>query len=276
MSISFCTLKRVLAAATRRDIGFWGSFVFHVGILTVIVATSLGPLTRFYATVLLPQGMAVNLDDGQFTTVHSTPAFTEVPFINLRLDWQENSYEDGWFPVDYAAGLSLGFMGTDGYRRTDEIIRVNSPLRKKGYQFMFESGNLAPLFILKDAKGDILFKKYENLSDKTEVEDTFNIPEAGLTVYTRFFPDMYREGGKYGTRSLELKNPAFGIKVTTKEDPFMDIWSGVLKKGERAEFGGMTLELKDLKPVVILKVIKDPTYYGIFAGWLLIIVGLTV
>ncbi|MHC4278131.1 MAG: cytochrome c biogenesis protein ResB [Planctomycetota bacterium] len=276
LSTSFCTLKRVFAGATKRDVGFWGSFVFHIGLLMVIVATSLGPLTRFWATVALPQGMTVNMEDGQFATVHSTPTFAEIPFISLRLDWQENRYEDGRFPVDYAAGLSIGLMDVGVYRQTKETIRVNSPIRKEGYQFLLTHGSLSPLFVLIDRERKVVFNRFVNVSNATDQEDSFEIPEAGLTVYTRFFPDMFKEGDNYGTRSRELKNPAFGIKVTTKKDPFRDTWRGVLKKGERAEFNGMTLEFTDLKPVIIIQVAKDPTYYGIYAGWALIVMGLLV
>jgi hypothetical protein len=129
---------------------------------------------------------------------------------------------------------------------------------------------------LKDRNGNVIFNKFVPVSNITNQEDAFDIFGAGLTVYTRFFPDMYKEGEKYGTRSRELKNPAFGIKVTTKKDPFRDTWRGVLKKGERTEFNGMTLELADLKPVVTLQIAKDPTYYGIYAGWALIVMGLLV
>jgi cytochrome c biogenesis protein ResB len=276
LSISFCTLKRVLEGGRGRKTGFWGSVVFHIGLLTVIVATSLGPLTRFYATIILPQGITVNILDEEFVGIHSTPVWGEVPFISLKLDWQETQYEDGRFPVDHAAGLSIGLMDGDGFRQTDETIRVNNPIRKEGYQFMLESGGLSPMFVLRDREANVHFKQFVNVSNLTGQEDTFEIPEGGLTVYTRFFPDIYKEGDNYGTRSREPKNPAFGIKVTTKKDPFTDIWRGVLKTGERAEFGGMTLEFKDLKPVVTLQVAKDPTYYGIYAGWALIVAGLLV
>lgn len=276
LSISFCTIKRAFSGTTRRNQAFWGSMVFHLGLLIVIAATSLGPLTRFWATVVLPQGVTVGLEDEQFATIHSTPALGETPLISLRLDWQETRYEEGRFRVDYAAALSIGLMDEEGYRQRKETIRVNSPVRDGGYQFMLDSGTLAPLFVLRDSNGEVVFERFVNVSNLPGREDSFKIPEAGLSVHTRFFPDMFREGESYGTRSMELKNPAFGLKVTDDADPFTDIWSGVLKEGERAEFKAMTLEFSGLKPVVTLQVMKDPTYWGIYAGWALIVAGLMV
>lgn len=275
LSISFCTIKRTLARPVVREAGFWGSFVFHIGLLTVIAATSLGPFTRFWATVVLPQGLTVTLEEEEeLVSINSTPLWKEIPFIFLRLDSHETYYENKWFPVDYAASLIIGIMEKDGYSQTKETLRINSPIRKNGYQFLYQHGSVAPLFILRGMKDDVIFNKFVPVANLTDQEDTFHIPAAGLTVYARFFPDMYKEGGRYGTRSKKLKNPAFGLKVTKKEDPFRDIWRGVLKKGEGAEFSGMTLEFADLKPVVTIQVSKDPTYYGIYAGWVLIVAGL--
>jgi cytochrome c biogenesis protein ResB len=276
LSISFCTVKRVFSDDTRMGVRFWGSFTFHIGLLTVIAVTSLGPITRFWATVVLPQGVMVNLEDEQFSTVHSIPVFGEIPFISLRLDWQESTYEDKRFAVDHAAGLTVGMIEGDSFKQSIETIRVNSPVRKGGHQLLLDRGKHSPLFVLKDLEGRVIFNRYVDVSNVTNQEDTFEIPSAGLTIYTRYFPDVFKEGDNYGTRSREPKNPAFGIRVESMKDPFRDTWGGVLKTREKAEFDGMTLEFADLKPVVILQVMKDPTYWGIFVGWALIVAGLTV
>ena len=130
--------------------------------------------------------------------------------------------------------------------------------------------------MLKDRDGGVIFNSYINLSNNIKSEDVFYIKEAGLTLYTRFFPDVFREGTKAGSRSPMTRNPAFGIKVVKRNSPFTDAWKGILKKGESARFDNMTLEFADLKPYVVIKVVKDPTYWGIFAGWILIILGLLI
>ena len=130
------------------------------------------------------------------------------------------------------------------------------------------------MFVVAGKDGKIIFNRFARVSNNTSVEDTLAIPDTGIILRTRFFPDMFSEGGKYGTRSMELKNPAFGIKVSTKDDPLHDIWRGVLQKGAKAEFNGLTLEFAEMRPVVTVQVAKDPTYWGIFAGWLVIITGL--
>lgn len=274
LSISFCIVKRILAQGGAWDAKFLGSFVFHLGLLMVIASTALGPLTRFWATVVLPQGMAINLEDKAFAIIHSIPIGGATPFISLRLNSQETVYEEGRFPIDYNAKLTIGFIEQGNYIQTNEVIRVNGPIWKHGYQLLLATGGYSPLFVLKNNKGETLFSEFVNVSDKTDMEDKVEMSDANVVVYTRFFPDFYKQGNKYGSRSPYPRNPAFGLRITGKDDPFKDIWRGVLKNGEKAEFEGLTLEFADLKQVVTLQVMNDPTYYGIIAGWVLIVAGL--
>lgn len=277
VSMAFCAGRRVAAANTKRDVRFWGSMIFHGGMLIIIAAASLSHLTQFFASVALPQGVLVSLDNKSFSTIYEEPWGAQgIPFVNLRLDNYAAVYVDEKFPVKYSADVSIGILDESGYRTAQERIEVNRPFHYDGYSLLFESAGYSPRFILRDKEGRMLFDSYVNLSNRTEKEDIFSIKEVGLTLYTRFFPDMYREGNKFGSRSPVLKNPAFGIKIIKKDSPFADIWRGVLKKGETAQFEDMKLEFADLKPYVVIQLVKDPTYWGIFAGWVLIVAGLAV
>lgn len=284
LSIALCLTKRIAAVApTPRGAGragwnvkFSGSVIFHIGLLMIIAVVSLQPFVGFWATIVLPQGITVNTLGEDFVSIHSTPLVGEAPFIALRLDWQKKRYEDGLFPVDYAAGVRIVFMENNSLKGENTIIRINDPVWINGYQFLYNSGDLSPLFVLTGKNGTILHSQYAEVDNNTDKEDVIDIPAAGMSIYTRFFPDMFKEGGKYGTRSKNPDNPAFGIRLASKSEPFKDIWKGVLKPGEKAEFEGMTLELADLKPVVVLQIVKDPTYWGIYAGWLLIVAGLVI
>ena len=271
ISISFCVARR--AAAGGRD---WGSFVFHAGMLAAIAVTAVGTFTRFESMVYLPQDIMINTENDKFVHYNAIPHGSEPPFFALRLNKLDVRYEKDRFPVDYAAELTVGRFGGKGFEETDETVRVNAPLWLNGYQFLLVKGDFSPRFILSGSKGNVILDSFVNISNEIETEDVHDIPSVGLTLHTRFFPDVFEEDGKYGTRSPQVKNPAFGIRVTAKNDLFKDIWKGVLKPGERAEFNGMTFEFAELKPVVTIQITKDPTYWGIYAGWLLIVAGLVI
>ena len=275
LSISSCTIKRYLSRSGRRDTGFIGSMLFHLGMLLLIASTALGYAVRFEAMVALPQDVSISVSGDDFVTVRSVPLLGELPFLLLKLQWQESRYEDGFKPVSHSAGLEISYMEGETMRSIDETVAINSPVDAGGFKFLLIAGEYSPSFILRQGS-EVLFNDFVKVTNVTEDEGAFNVEDAGLTVYTRFFPDMYKKEGRYGTRSLELKNPAFGIRVSTKEEPFKDVWKGVLKKGEKADFGSYTLEFTDIKPVVAVQVIKDPSYYGILVGWLLLVVGLVM
>ena len=277
LSISLCIANRITACKLKRDIRFWGSTTFHIGMLVIVVATSLGYSIRFFAMIVLPQGVSVTLDDKSFVAVYEDRLHSGGrPFVNLKLNEFEVKYVDELFPVEYIADITIGIIDKDGYRNLTDKIRINKPFNYDGYNILFENSGYSPRFVLKDRDGGVIFNSYINLSNNIKSEDVFYIKEAGLTLYTRFFPDVFREGNKAGSRSPMTRNPAFGIKVVKRNSPFTDAWKGILKKGESARFDNMTLEFADLKPYVVVKVVKDPTYWGIFAGWLLIVGGLTV
>lgn len=277
LSISLCIANRITACKLKRDIRFWGSTTFHIGMLVIIAATSLGYSIRFFAMIVLPQGVSVTLDDKSFVAVYEDRLDSGGrPFVNLKLNEFEAKYAEEQFPVEYIADITIGIIDKDGYRNLTDKIRINKPFNYDGYNILFENSGYSPRFVLKDRDGGVIFNSYINLSNNIKSEDVFYIKEAGLTLYTRFFPDVFREGTKAGSRSPMTRNPAFGIKVVKRNSPFTDAWKGILKKGESARFDNMTLEFADLKPYVVIKVVKDPTYWGIFAGWILIILGLLI
>ena len=277
LSISLCIANRITACKLKRDIRFWGSTAFHIGMLVIVAATSLGYSIRFFAMIVLPQGVSVTLDDKSFVAVYEDRLHSGGrPFVNLKLNEFEAKYAEEQFPVEYIADITIGIIDKDGYRNLTDKIRINKPFNYDGYNILFENSGYSPRFVLKDRDGGVIFNSYINLSNNIKSEDVFYIKEAGLTLYTRFFPDVFREGNKAGSRSPMTRNPAFGIKVVKRNSPFTDAWKGILKKGESARFDNMTLEFADLKPYVVIKVVKDPTYWGIFAGWILIILGLLI
>lgn len=243
LSISLCIANRMRKGSSRRNTVFWGSVVFHMGMLIVIAATSIGPLTRFSATATLPQGVLVATDDKRFFAIHENSLGQgKRPFINLMLNDFETRYTDERFPVEYTANISIGILNDESYHNFKENIEVNRPLIYDGYSFLLERGRYSPHLILRDKNGDFLFNGHVDISNKIEPEDKFDVPKTDITLYTRFFPDMHREGNKIGSRSLVPKNPAFGIKIVKRDEPFKDIWRGVLKKGEEVKFDNMTLD----------------------------------
>ncbi len=274
LSLTICTLRRL--KTRRKDLRFIGSMLFHGGLMIWIITLFLAPFVRFYANLTLLQDVETDLSDKDSVTIVERPVYGELPVIWFKLKGYRATYKQGVYPVDYSALLEVSYMGPHGFERRVSEIRINQPLDVMGYRFLFASGGFVPLFRLKDEDGKVLFERYVLLSNDTAQDDSFSIKEAGLEVYTRFFPDVFFRDGRVGTRSRTLKNPAFGIKVAKEEDPFRDVYRGVLRLGEEARIGRFTLEFADLKPFVYLQMVRDPLYPLMILGWTVGAIGLVM
>lgn len=274
LSLILCTLKR--AIKSEGGMRFWGSIIFHGGLMIWVTAMFISPMVRFSARLSALEGVSVGLEDRDFVEVFERPIFGETsPYISLRLNRYEAKYKDGIFPVDHSAYMNVNYIKGDEYKNEDVRIRINEPLKINGYQFLLEYGGFTPSFRLKNKDGRVIFERYIILSNDTSLEDSFEIKDKGLRIFTRFFPDMYREGGKVGTRSRIPGNTAFGIRIEDEKRPF-EIYSGVLKEGDKVEVDGMPFEFNDLKPFVSIQVVNDPVYYQIFIGWGVGLIGLVM
>ena len=275
VSLILCMIRRI-GAATNRDITLWGSMLFHLGMVVIIAAAVVGPLSRFHAIVVLPQGMDVDTADRELVNTMAAP-FAEIPqIVYLRLEHHHTEYSKGRFPIEYVAELVVGYM-EDGVLRTEHVtLRVNEPAKIAGSQLLLVRGYMVPRFVLTDSHGNVLFNSLVRLSNVTAQQDSFQIDGAGLVLYTRFFPDVYRKGRTYRTLSAIPRDPAFGIKVAKKSKPFEDIWKGVLRVGEYGEFDGLRLEFAELKPVVEVEITEDPSYPLVFGGWIMVVFGLLI
>lgn len=276
LSLVVCTVKRVKAGRLGPAVRFWGSIIFHTGMILGVTIMFLSPLMRFAAKMYAIEGLKSSLSDIGSATVIERPVFRNPdPEISLTLNSYDVEYKEGKYPVDYSADVTVAFLEGDEYKKTNAKIRINGPLHVRGYQFLLEHGGYTPLFVLTDKDGAETFRSFVRLVNVPKKEDSFEIEQAGLIVYTRFFPEMYMEGGRFGTRSMLLKNPAFGIKIVRKGNFRQEVvFSCVLRPGESAMFNGMTLTFKDLKSYVMLVVVKDPIYYLVFLSWVIGILGL--
>jgi cytochrome c biogenesis protein ResB len=277
LSISVCIVKR-LKDRPSKDARFWGSFIFHIGMLAIIATTTFGTLTGFFGRTVLPEGVSVPLGNNDLSTItRSSLNPDETPFMTLRLDDFTMTYREERFPVRYAAAITFGILLKDNYRIINESVEINRPFDYEGYRFLLEDGGYSPRFILKTKDGKTLYDGFVRLSNETKREDVFELRGTDLIIQSRFFPDLYKKDGMVGTRSPVLKNPAFGIKVNRKkQDSGILIWKGVLKEGEEAEFAGMTLEFHELRPYVVLLVVNDPTTPWLLGGWVLVVAGLVI
>lgn len=274
LSISLSLYRRIRKRVQPWTKHFVGSVLFHIGMIVVMISIISGETSRYWSSVIIPRYMPVVVETSVFTTTYSVPAFADDPFIKISLDWQDSAFEEDRFAVDHAAGLTIGLIKDDEYVETLETIRINQPVWRDGYQFLLRGGGFVYLLNITDKDGKHVFSDHRATPTSLAVEDSFIVENEGFEVFVRYFPELVSEDGKYGTLSREALNPALGVRIVENKDPFNDAWKGLIKSRETAKYGDYTLKFVDLRPYVTVEILKDPSYYGIIAGWLFIVFGL--
>lgn len=276
LSTLFCLLQRIYKRGRKAfKIEFIGSVVFHAGLIMMIAFFVVRYGTIFRATFFLPEDRVVHLSDDKFSTIKEQPHFfNSVPLLSIIQNWQKSTYENTWFPVKHEAGLSVTLEDDDSLVKKDIVVAVNETVTIEGYRFILHSGKMSPLFTLVNEDGRTEYNQYLNLLNRPDIDDVFSIDSKNLNVHTRFFSDLAYKDGKPLSLSPEYNNPAFEVKIFSKDNPFDLLASGVIKKGQAIVFNNMTFGLTDIKKVVVVHVVKDITYFGIGISWAFIIMGL--
>ncbi|MDH4226409.1 MAG: cytochrome c biogenesis protein ResB [Deltaproteobacteria bacterium] len=261
----------------KKGLTFWSSIVFHISMMVIVAVFSIAELTQFDAMALLPQDVDVDAQGSTFVTVAPSPLARAVPAINLRMEWLKTKYDEGNIASERDAMLHVNFVKDGEHFSLSRVIGVNRPAGMEGYQFMLIGGGVTPLFKVRDKDGKVLFEQYIKISEDFMAESPIDMPGSGLYMQARFFPDLEERGQyTYGTKSLGMNNPAFGLRIVDGREPFKEAWRGVLKPGEKARIGNLTLEFADLKQIAIVRITSDTTYWSVFSMWVLVMSALVI
>lgn len=239
LSTFLCTIDR-FRKRRAKDIGFWGSMVFHAGLLTVILAGVVSMLTLFSGEILLTEGFPASLGKEGFLKVWREPVFgVKIPEGRITLKGFKSIYQ-GNFPVDHESRVSIERDGTIA----EATIKVNAPLLVNDIQYTLNRYGFSPAFVVEDEKGKILLDAFINLVVVGGVEDSFDIPEAGARVFVRFFPDFVMTKDGPITKSKLPNSPVVALKVGRdgRESKFI-----LIKKGSKVEIMGLKFTFADLR-----------------------------
>lgn len=240
MSTFLCTIDRIWKRKAM-DAGFFGSVVFHSGILTIIFAGVVSMLTLFSGELLLAEGYPTPLGREGFLKIWREPTLMKsgLPRGMVTLESYKSVYA-GNSPVDYEARLILEMNGA--VRK--EVVKVNKPLYISGFQYTLNRYGFSPGFMVQDEKGNTLMDAFINLVIVEGDEDYFEIPGTGAKLYVRFFPDFEMTKNGPGSKSRLPDNPVAAVKVKlgNQESRFR-----LIKKGEKAYIMGYNITFDDLK-----------------------------
>ncbi|MDH3973852.1 MAG: cytochrome c biogenesis protein ResB [Deltaproteobacteria bacterium] len=268
LSTLICTIERLIRRK-KKDPGFWGSMIFHAGLLTIIVAAMITKITLFEGEVLLTEGYSFPLGrEGYLRILREPESGIELPEGSITMTRYANIYQ-GEFAIDHEASVTID----RGDIPFETVIKVNHPLKIDGLQYTLHKYGFAPAFVVKGDKGEVLVDAFINLVVVKGKEDSFEVPGKNTMIYVRFHPDFEMTDKGPRSKSRLPNNPVVAVKVKRwgKESKFQHI-----KMGSSANIMGYHISFPELKYWAHFLVKRDQGIPVFIVAFFLVVGGLSM
>ncbi len=256
----------------RGDLGFWGSVVFHVGLIAALAAVVLTMVGEWRGELQLVEGQVAALDTPGVVVIQRLgPMGQGPPHLVVRLDRVEARYQDDRFAVDYRADLKV--LGASGAIRGG-TVGVNQPLTAGGQRFFLQRYGVAPVLEVRRG-GETPLAGPVVLSVLGGREDRFDVPGTRDRIAVRWFGDHVREPGGVRSRSDDPRRPALGLSLEPGP-PGSAARPMLLPLGEETSLGPYRVAFRELRRWASFGVDRDPGTPVLFAALVLAAAGLAV
>ncbi len=254
----------VLAAQKGLSLGFWGSVVFHVGLLACFLAAPVTALSQFRGEMIITEDQPVPFREVVKDYAGEGGSGITVPDVPVEVYDLKGVYAEGRFKVDFGGRIRFG--------EWDVPFSVNNPVNFRGFQLSLIKFGYAPNVIITRDGGPV-FDYFLNL-EKPEQGDRFPVTRDGLNIFVLLFPDFVREGNTLSSRSQDPDNPVLLVRFFQGEKPLHQ--GLLLKPGEEKQFEGYSVRFPELKNWVKMIVVREWGVIIVAIGFLIGIPGLFV
>ena len=226
-------VTEISVSAERGYLRETGNLLFHAALLGVLVCVGVGGVFTFNGQKVLVEGETMVNQLIDFDTVNSGNSFDSEslePFTlqlkSLQVDYMtpEDGNVDALGQVkDYVASMKL--TDPDG-NESDEIIRVNHPLRVHGSPIYLIANGYAPTLTIRNAEGETVYSESmpfipqdTNMVSLGVVKVPYGLKKADgertqLGLRGFFYPTKADlESGAYTSNFPDLENPVLTLDV---------------------------------------------------------------
>lgn len=266
--------------AEKNRIGVFGTFLFHVCILIIILAAVYGSLGRMEGDMRLIEGQTLSEDHENYIFVNEGPFFYgNHQKFDINLDRFYSDYTD-------ETGTPRGNGGKlvikeNGKEVKTGIVYSNNLMSYKGYTFLSNVYGLAPLLILNNQDGTVYSGSYITATDSDSSGRyiaSFEIGDMGLEGVLMVY--MTAPLTPEITGSGESKQiPILFLKIFDKGN---EIYDGTLRLNDTVKIydkylgNDRTLGFYDIKYWSNFYVVKDSGTLLVYAGIGLMTLGLMI
>jgi cytochrome c biogenesis protein ResB len=254
------------------------TILFHLSFLLLLTGGVMTFYTEFRAEAPVAEGETFT---GNYRWVRS-PKIGSIPTTTFIVEKIKPSYYQEVIP----AGLDV-VIHTD---RGKEVIGINKPFKRGSLSFIIKDIDVAPLFIIRNKKGEEVDGAIVKLKGLSSTLDSFTMQ--GYKFMTFFYsnyadqtteekreignlPQALQQSPMTGgsSQSREIIDPAFYIEIY-EEGLLMN--SGTVKPGESLEFEDYLLEFAELDYWVMFYVTKEHGLGILYTGFVIMILALII
>lgn len=241
--------------ARRFSFAHFGSFVFHLSIMTVILGGLVSHLFSVEGTVHITEGQAFSGEQAMYRTLEKGPfATTEDKAFVIGVDGLDINYPDfdSW-PIEYSA--SVVELDVQGQVLRKTKVATNYNLELPPYTLYLYRFGYSPALVI-DKDGTNVFGAYAALETIREEDDekysgTINLDNEEITIEFYPSPEDYPNPFRPDAPSLVIKG--LGTEL-------------VLEKGAQGQLGPYTIQFPEYRRWAGFLVSKDPGYPVFVAG----------
>jgi cytochrome c biogenesis protein ResB len=268
-ALSRAGLGRGALSGGRRD-AFWGSMVFHAGLIVTLVGIALSAFGRFGGEVVLVEGFPVEVSPRTF--LRASPPAGLAPLQGARLSVSDVSatYHAGTRLVDVSAVVAAELPGRPPERR---FVSVNVPVDLGEFQLTLHAYGFAPEIAAVDPSGRTRVAGVAALRVLPPGTEDALVLDGGGVLRLRFYPDRSAAGSASGGASAVPLRPVLAFRWYERGALVAE---GIVESGGETVVAGYRVAFPRLSYWADLIVGRDPGLPWFVLGCTLGVFGLAV
>lgn len=241
-----------------------GNLLFHIAFLFLLIGVGTSSLFRFEGSARVTEGYPFSGSVDEYSAISASP-LSFFPRVSFFLDKLTPRFWEGKLLfTDLKADVS--------YSEGKGNAWLSSYLKIGGARVTINSIGITPMYVLKSKDGKALDTGFVNLAVFVPgSEDHFRIPDFPHQIFVSFYPDSEVKDGKVINRSMEIRNPAYFLRIFRGR---LLVFSGLIRPAEEAQFEGLRLSFPEVRYWGEFRIVRDPGFTFVWISFVLFASGL--
>jgi cytochrome c biogenesis protein ResB len=253
----------------KNTFGVWGSYIFHLSLLFIVVGWVFSGLTTFEGDFLAAEGIEAEDSPNSYLVVTRKPILTgefdgfTLKLGKIKVDYEKDTLTDISIPVEVYDG---------GAKVAEKVVKVNYPLNYRGKNFVLKKIGFTPFIEVREGS-EVLFSFYLNLAEGIE---------KGFYDRTELANGVLMEVRAYPNYPAKKVNPKLKYKM---EKPYLHLTfkkgseklgEGDVLMGDSSKIGEYEVFFPEMRMWALFYVRRDLGLPLIYLGLVGVLIGLLI